>query len=64
MADSNRYVCEFTPEYVAKHNKMPVENARKSSGEDRGTYVNRVHAVLGQGEYDIPVQPKDSGNEF
>ncbi len=53
---------EFTPEMIARHNAVPAGNARKSSGMDRGKYVDHSHPVAGQGEYDTPVMPKESGN--
>ncbi len=62
MADSNKGIGEFTPEFNARHNAVPAGNARKVSGQDRGTYVNYTPPVPGQGEYDTVVVPKESGN--
>ncbi len=63
MAESNKGIDEFTPAYNARHNSVPAGNARKSSGQDRGKYVNYTPPVPGQGEYDTVVVAKQSGNE-
>jgi hypothetical protein len=60
---SNKPIDEFTPAFNARHNAVPAGNARKSSGQDRGTYMNYDPPVPGQGEYDLAVVPKMSGNE-
>lgn len=60
---SNHKQDEFTPGMIARHNAMPEGNARKSSGQDRGKYVDYCPPNPGQGEYDSVVVPKQSGNE-
>lgn len=60
---SNKSHDEFTPAMIVRHNAMPEGNARKSSGQDRGKYVDYCPPVPGQGEYDSVVTAKQSGNE-
>ena len=59
---SNKEVMEFTKEHVAYLNKIPAPNARKSSGEDRGTSGSNERCGYGDGEYDKVLNPKMSDN--
>ncbi len=63
MAESNKSIGEFTPEMIARHNSIPEGNKRKGIGQDRGKYINYEPPVFGQGEFDKPVNAKNSGNE-
>lgn len=59
---SNKEVLEFTKEKISHMNKIPAPNARKSSGEDRGTSGSNERVGEGDGEYDRILNPKMTDN--